>query len=71
MTTPRGALHHQLAVLRRQLARPRYAPSGRMLLATLALFPPPTPVGVPGLPTTLLRWHGELVRRHWTYPATV
>ncbi|OHV40777.1 MULTISPECIES: hypothetical protein [Pseudofrankia] len=31
-----AVLRHQLVVLRRHVARPRYAPSDRMLLATLA-----------------------------------
>jgi hypothetical protein len=33
-------LRHQLAVLRRQVARPRYTPADRMLLATLAKLLP-------------------------------
>jgi putative transposase len=31
---------HQLAVLRRQVARPRYTPGGRIVLATLAKLLP-------------------------------
>ena len=31
-----AVLRHQLMVLRRQIARPRYTPSDRLILATLA-----------------------------------
>jgi hypothetical protein len=65
-----AVLRHQLAVLRRQIPRPRYTPADRMLLATLAKLLPrerwPVFLVTQG---TLLRWHGELVARRWTYPA--
>jgi putative transposase len=35
-----AVLRHQLLVLRRQVARPRYAPSDRMVLAPLAKLLP-------------------------------
>jgi hypothetical protein len=35
-----AVLRHQLLVLRRQVARPRYTPSDRMVLATLAKLLP-------------------------------
>src|SRR5882762_9270554 len=63
-----AVLRHQLAVLHRQVARPRYAPTDRLILATLARFLPRDRwsafLVTPG---TLLRWHRELVRRRWTY----
>src|SRR3954447_20053829 len=63
-----AVLRHQLAVLHRQVPRPRYSPTDRMLLATLAKW-------LPGerwaaflvTPSTLRRWHREMVARHWTY----
>jgi hypothetical protein len=65
-----AVLRHQMAVLhRQQVARPRYSPSDRMPLATLAqLLPRPRWSAFLVTPTTLLRWHRELIRRHWTHP---
>src|SRR3989475_7990623 len=61
-----AVLRHQLAVLHRQVARPRYAPTDRLVLATVARMLPRerwSAFLVP--PATLLRWHRELVRRRW------
>jgi putative transposase len=61
-------LRHELQVLRRQVARPRLRPSDRVVLAALGRALP----RVRSLlvePATLLRWHRELVRRRWSFPA--
>ena len=63
-----AVLRHQLAVLRRQVARPRYAPTDRLILSTVArLLPRERWSAFLVTPATLLRWHRELVRRRWTY----
>jgi putative transposase len=66
-----AVLRHQLAVLQRQVPRPRYTPADRMLMATLARMLPRErwPVFLV-TPSTLLRWHRELVARRWTFPHT-
>ena len=58
------ALRHQVAVLRRQVKRPDLLPADRMILAALGLRLPPGRLLFS--PATLLRWHRELVRRHWS-----
>ncbi len=66
-----AVLRHQLMVVRRQVARPRYAPADRMVLAMLArLLPRERWQVFLVTPATLLRWHRELVARRWTYRHT-
>jgi len=63
-----AVLRHQLMVLRRQVARPRYTPADRVVLATLSgLLPRVRWSAFLVTPSTLPRWHRELVRRRWTY----
>src|SRR2546421_1228105 len=64
-----AVLRHQLLVLRRQVTLPRYTPADRMVLATLAKLLPRDrwPIFLV-TPSTLLRWHRELIRRRWTLP---
>lgn len=63
------ALRHENAVLRRQIARVRYEPADRIWLAALSrLVPRDRWREVFAVtPTTLLRWHRELVKRKWTF----
>jgi putative transposase len=62
-------LRHELAILRRQPRRARLRPVDRAMLAALArALPRSAWTSLSVSPTTLLRWHRQLVRRRWTYP---
>jgi putative transposase len=63
-------LRHQLRVLERQVARPRLTQADRALLAAFsrALSRQAWRRSLFVRPATVLRWHGELVARRWTYP---
>src|SRR5437762_12126533 len=64
-----AVLRHQLMVVRRQVARPRYTPQDRMVLAMLArLLPRERWASFLVTPSTLLRWYRALVARWWIYP---
>ena len=62
-------LRHQLAVLRRQVSRPRFTWSDRALISLLtSLVPRERSGSFLVTPRTILDGHRSLVRRQWTYP---
>jgi len=62
-------LRQQLAVLRRQVPRPKLEPADRALLAAISRALPRSRWSCFLVtPETLLRWHRRLIAGAWTYP---
>src|SRR2546428_10732564 len=61
-------LRHQLRVLRRKTGPPKFTPLDRVVLAAASRSLHRSAwASFAVSPSTLLRWHRELMRRKWTY----
>ena len=64
-------LRHQLAVLQRRTSRPRMNWTDRAVITTLArLLPARRRLDLLITPSTILRWHRQLIAHRWTTPHT-
>jgi hypothetical protein len=62
-------LRHENAILRRQVKQPGRTWADRALISALAgLLSKARRAHLFVTPTTLMRWHRALVKRHWTHP---